>query len=271
MKLSMWSSYYFELSPEDTILELEKHGYRYCELSDEHSLVLMERGDPVQVGTAFGEFARAHNVELFQGHLLLRGQICKPEDRALIIQQLDLFLAIGIQRAVLHLDGLKDTPDAGVEELRSRNVEALRELTAHVAGTDLVICLENLRMLPVGRSAEDLLYFVKTVDSANMGICLDTGHLHLSQAQSQAEFIRAAGKHLKALHLADNDGSSDQHLIPYGRGTVDFVEVISEVKKLGYDGLYNFEVPGERRAPHAIKGYKLDYVKNLFTYLFETC
>ena len=35
MKLSMWSSYYIELSPEDAVLELEKYGYKYSELSDE--------------------------------------------------------------------------------------------------------------------------------------------------------------------------------------------------------------------------------------------
>ena len=38
MKLSVWSSYYVDLSPEDALRELKKHGFSYCELSDEHSL-----------------------------------------------------------------------------------------------------------------------------------------------------------------------------------------------------------------------------------------
>ena len=84
MKLSVWSSYYVDLTPEDALRELKAHGYSYCELSDEHALVLMERGEPAEVGKEFGKFARELGVELLQGHLFLNAKICKDEDRALL-------------------------------------------------------------------------------------------------------------------------------------------------------------------------------------------
>ena len=54
--LSVWTSYYVQLSPEDAVLELKKHGLSCAELSDEHGYVLLQRGEPEAVGAAFREF-----------------------------------------------------------------------------------------------------------------------------------------------------------------------------------------------------------------------
>lgn len=85
--------------------------------------------------------------------------------------------------------------------------------------------------------------------------------------KDQAGFIQKADKHLKALYLADNEGRTDQHLMPYGSGGVDFVSVLRAAKAVGYEGLYNLEIPGERQAPLEILGYKLDYIQKMFAYL----
>ena len=45
MKLSVWSSYYIGLSPEDTMRNLKSHGFDYCEISLEHSIDIMNRGN----------------------------------------------------------------------------------------------------------------------------------------------------------------------------------------------------------------------------------
>ena len=41
MKLSIWSNYYYELSPEDALVEFKKHGITRTELSDEHAIMLL--------------------------------------------------------------------------------------------------------------------------------------------------------------------------------------------------------------------------------------
>ena len=128
MKLSMWSSYYIELSPEDAVLELEKYGYKYSELSDEHSMVLLDRGDATQVGEKYKEFADKHNVTFPQGHLKLSAKICEEDDRALLKRQLDLFKAVGVKYAVLHYDGLNRYGELDDDEIRRRNVEAIKSI-----------------------------------------------------------------------------------------------------------------------------------------------
>lgn len=269
MELSVWSSYYVDLSPEDAVLEFEKHGIYYSELSDEHAAVLLSRGDPKEVGRRFREYADAHGVKFTQGHLWLRCRLCGPEREKTIStlkDWLDLFYFAGVKNAVLHCDGYsfaEDTPD---EEKYRANIEAIKELTGYIKGKDLTICLENLRLFVF--TADELLYVVEEVGGENIGICLDTGHLNLVGGD-QVEFIRKAGKYLKALHIADNDGTSDQHMMPYGRGNIDFLVVMRALKEIGYGGLFNLEIPGERNCPVEIRGYKLEYIKKMYDYLYN--
>lgn len=266
MKISVWSSYYYEISPEDMVLEFEKFGYHYCELSSEHTHVLMERGDAATVGAAFKTFADAHGVAFLQGHLMLEAKIGSKDCIDTLKRQLDLYIAIGIKAAVLHVDVFRDNPTMSIEEKCRINKEALVELTTYIANTDVAICLENLCESPAA-SVEELLYFIDTIQSDNLGICLDTGHLNLTDNRNQKHFIRTAGKHLKALHIADNEGKTDQHVMPFGCGKVDIREVISELKAIGYDGLYNLEIPNEKWAPMEIRGFKLEYIKKTYDYL----
>ena len=87
--------------------------------------------------------------------------------------------------------------------------------------------------------------------------------------ESQSDFISAAGARLKALHIADNDGSSDMHLMPYGRGRIDWQSVMTSLAEVGYDRLYNLEIPGESRAPLEVRELKLDYIKRMCEYLLS--
>ena len=268
MKLSVWSSYYYGLSPEDALQNLKKHGFDYCEISFEHAYELMKRGDIKEAGKEFAKFASELGVDISQGHLSYEAKLCTSEGMEFLKKQIDLFLAMGVKYSVLHCDSLSWREDEALsnEQKIEENCKALAEILDYVKGTDMVICLENLISTEFINSIDGILYFIEKFDSENLGICLDTGHLNLRD-RDQVSFIRKAGKHLKALHLADNEGKRDQHLMPYGCGNVDFSSVIRETKKLGYEGMYNLEIPGERMAPLEILGYKLDYVKKMMNYL----
>ncbi len=267
MKFSVWSSYYFDLSPEDALREFKAHGFNTCEISFEHACKLMNRGDNKKAGEEFKKFAMELGVDISQGHLTYEANLCKPEGKEFLKKQIDLFQAMGVKNAVLHCDSLswREEPITD-EEAVKENEKSISEILDYVKGSDMVICLENLISSNFDNNVDGLMYFIEKFNSPNLGICLDTGHLNLRDGD-QVNFIRKAGKHIKALHLADNQGQNDQHLMPYGCGGVDFVSVIREMKALDYKGLYNLEIPGERNAPLEILGYKLDYIKKVLDYL----
>jgi sugar phosphate isomerase/epimerase len=183
-----------------------------------------------------------------------------------LTQWLDLYLALGITAAVVHPGGHElAAQDATPERILEAQVRSFTRLTDHVTGDGLVICLENVS--GAGQSIEDLWGIIDACGSDHLGICLDTGHLNMAGGD-QAAFIRKAGPRLKALHLCDNDASSDQHLMPYGSGTVRWDRVVAALGELRYDGLLNFELPGEVLCPIPVRLAKMDYLRNVAEIMF---
>jgi hypothetical protein len=58
-------------------------------------------------------------------------------------------------------------------------------------------------------------------------------------------------------------------MMPFGRGNVDFINVMQALKEVKYDGLFNLEIPGENKCPLEIRKYKIDYIKNVYEYLLK--
>lgn len=92
-----------------------------------------------------------------------------------------------------------------------------------------------------GSTAEDLLDLLELLgDDKLFGICWDTGHGNIAQINQPAA-IRQIGKHLKALHINDNKGEKDDHMLPY-LGTVDWEPLLAALKEVGYSGDFTYEI-----------------------------
>lgn len=276
MKLSIWSSYYMELKIEDAIKRFVDNGIYCTELSDEHGFELLSRNDDVlETAKNFANFLKEYNFEISQGHLWLKIKIC-ADDTALekLFRWIDMYEEIGIKNMVLHCDNLTET-NLSREEKIEKNIEKLQILAEYIKNKEITVCLENLRPHSpeetelVDRSADDLLYIIERIGNSKFGICLDTGHLNLTD-KNQREFILKAGDKLKALHITDNDGNTDQHLMPFNRGTVDFPEIIKALKEIKYNGIFNLEIPGEKSIPLELRDAKIEYIKACYQYLMKT-
>ncbi len=263
MRLSMWSSYLYELSPEEMVQTFLQHGWECTELSTEHGWQLLDRGDPVRVGEEFRKFAEDQGFTFPQGHFYLKADIAHPDEkeRAEIMDDLKrwckLFAALDIKAGVLHPGG-RGLRAMGVdpERIFECNIEALEKLSGFVKDGPTTICLEN------GGSIDRMLRLVSSVSGSELGICLDTGHLNMAGGNC-ADFVRKAGEKLKALHITDSIGERDDHIFPHGAGTINWVEFMDALREVGYEGIFNFEVPRENRCPVGIWLAKLDYARKL--------
>lgn len=74
---------------------------------------------------------------------------------------------------------------------------------------------------------------------ANIGICWDVGHGN-EMLVDQRISLQLIGKRLKALHVNDNKGVYDDHLIPY-IGNVDWNEFMRTLAEIGYEGDFTYE------------------------------
>ena len=66
-----------------------------------------------------------------------------------------------------------------------------------------------------------------------------TGHRNLGGDPAAA--LRTVGRHLITLHLHDNRGEQDEHLLP-GRGNIAWDEVKKALSDVGYDGVFMYEI-----------------------------
>ncbi len=264
-KLSIWSQYFYEMGPEEAVKEFIKCGITRSELSDEHGRELFERGpDPVATGKEFAKFLKENNFEMLQGHLWLSIKICSDETAVpKLCKWVDMYEAIGIKNMVLHCDSMINS-GLSVAEIVDKNIEKLKIVAEHIKDKDITICLENLRLKGLVQNADDILYLIDKIGSERFGICLDTGHLNITD-KDQTEFILKANKKLKALHIADNQGESDQHWMPFAHGTIDFKSVVSALREIDYNGYFNYEIPGESAHQSLeIRHAKIEYIKRCY-------
>lgn len=120
--------------------------------------------------------------------------------------------------AVLHVtSGHKPPP---VSDIGIRRFQALADM-AEKAG--MILALENLRRL------DYLDYVFAGVKSTALGFCYDSGH-DLLYAESPYLLLDQYGDRLKALHLHDNKGVMDEHIVP-GAGYIDWPLVKSKLSK----------------------------------------
>ena len=77
--------------------------------------------------------------------------------------------------------------------------------------------------------------------------CLDTGHTNEAIYYGGPDMyssIKALGSDIKVLHLHDNQGFYDSHLIPMNQayGAIDWGLVFDALEEVGYNGTYNWEL-----------------------------
>ncbi len=265
--VSVWSDYFPELSLEETVDTFKAAGFSATELSLIHLQKLKDRGPAAAAGVR--RFLESRGFTMPQGHLSFTKGLCDPAAIEELKGELDLFAQLGIENAVLHFNG---GGNLSPEERMARRLEAVRILRDHAKGTGVTICLENLGSVPATHTVQQLNAIIDQV-GGDLGICLDTGHLHLTNglgqtAQSHREFILGAGERLKAMHITENNGKNDVHQMPYSARTgVNWQEVVAAVKETGYNGLFNLEILGENKCPLPIRHAKLRFIKEMTDYM----
>jgi sugar phosphate isomerase/epimerase len=181
--------------------------------------------------------------------------------------------ALGIEYAVMH-------PNASNRPMRKYNhkeqLDAVMTLLApfveHANRVGLNVVLENMRVVPglfhvhrFGQSPDEIC---DVADALGMGICWDFGHANISGVP-QSEGLAYVGKRLKVIHVNDNGGIEDEHILPF-TGNVDWRDAMHGLALAEYEGLFNFElnlskVPAGMRK--AYTAYVLEAAKELMSYI----
>ena len=112
-------------------------------------------------------------------------------------------------------------------------------------GTNILV--ENFNKMDVPNlywvdNAPELLELIELVDHPLFHAVWDTGHANM-QEMSQTEALKIVGNHVLGIHVHDNDGLGDTHLLPY-LGNLSFDDLMQGLLAIGYKGYFTFEIGG---------------------------
>ncbi len=130
------------------------------------------------------------------------------------------------------------------DEERALRVQQLRksidELGRAGEGLGVRYAFENLPDYHViGADVGEMVALLEDVAAPNTGLCFDTGHANM--VGDPVAMLARAGDQLMYVHLSDNRGTDDDHLMPTC-GTLDLDAVGRQLCRMCYDGTVMLEV-----------------------------
>jgi sugar phosphate isomerase/epimerase len=122
--------------------------------------------------------------------------------------------------------------------------------------------LEHLSIFAKERGAEVLLENIPSELSTperilaflqytrlDLKVCFDIGHAHMTGGVQSA--FRALHEHIAAIHVHDNHGDEDEHLLPF-EGEIDWAQTVRDFRSADVQLPILFELNSERHEPDVL-------------------
>ncbi|MCD6361698.1 MAG: sugar phosphate isomerase/epimerase [Armatimonadetes bacterium] len=155
-----------------------------------------------------------------------------------VVRALEIGVMTGAELVVIHA-GLALGDEEEVRFRRRQSIRSINELCKLSSQRGLGLAVEYLATngRGLGISSADLLDLFSVVDGTP-GVCMDTNHANLGEPLNDA--MRALGERIQTLHISDNDGIVERHLMP-GEGTIDWSGFTRILDDIGYAGPLMYE------------------------------
>jgi len=270
MEISIWTDAFVELEVEECVRRLAEAGWRTMELAGKHCNDLEQRTDPEGHFKSLRKLLDDLGVSMPQMHgpgVNVCGEDRPDMEKAFRAMRFGAIL--GVKLFVWHASsGRFDEDEEDLKRVRDANAEAIGRLAEEGRKLGMKVAIENLMdgihdgLRTFTAVPAELIWLIDGTDPENVGVCWDTGHAHL-QRLDQGKAIRTLGSRIIATHIADNDTSRDQHLLPF-EGTIDWKAVMSALRETGYSGTLNLEIGGAvHPVPLPVRGAKVRYALEL--------
>lgn len=209
-----------------------------------------ERRKANDAGIAFHQIHGPWQWPLYDRHgeeLELRLKLMKMSARAASL--------LGAKYLVIHPvmpNGIEEKCDTGLAlDTYNTNIAFMRELALYAGKLGIVVCLENMPFPNFSLATpEEIANVVYAVNLESFKMCLDTGHAAIFPDWQPHTALRKYSDIIRTLHIHDNMGKNDDHLIPFSRRCViDWREFSLSLKETGFDGVFNFECEPSHRLP----------------------
>jgi sugar phosphate isomerase/epimerase len=120
-------------------------------------------------------------------------------------------------------------------------VDSLNQAARRCRELGIMCVLENKLPHLLFGNTSDILWILDGINTAEVGVCLDTGHAFL--AGDTHNLVHKLGGHLRMIHVHDNGGAGDNHWPP-GDGKIDWEQFLRDLIEVRFRGALILEMAG---------------------------
>ncbi len=249
----------------DAVIEA---GFKYIDLS----LYTIYKNDELLVSNNWKDNAKAildktltKGAMFVQGHSPGGNPIAGDSNSEMLIdatiRSIDICGILGIPNIVVHA-GTLDGMDKKL--FFEKNKKFFDKLIPAMERNNVNVLCENSTQKNVGNSyftnsGKDMKEFVEYINHPLFHACWDTGHGNCEG--NQYDEILEIGNDLFAVHINDNSGKGDEHIIPY-LGTVNMDEVMTALIDIDYKGIFTFEAGSSLRPAIYWQGNRMEFKRD---------
>ena len=144
-----------------------------------------------------------------------------------------------------------------------KNISFMADLASYAEETGVVVCLENMPFPKFTiASPKEIADIVYAVNSESFKMCLDTGHSVIFKEWQPSVAIEKYSDIIKTLHVHDNRGREDEHLLPLANGIINWKDFSDALKKNDFDGVLSLEcAPGKKLPSDVFEDFLCSYAK----------
>ncbi len=230
----------------DCVKNVHQAGFRFVDLSlytvkENDSLLLLENWK--NTASELKNYASDNGIEFVQSHAPNINPLASEYDfqrsLELMTRAIEICGFLEIPNLVVHPGWKKPLSK---EEWSVQNKSFFEKLFPLMEKHNVNVLHENTATpnLPwySPKNGQDMREFSDFVNHPLFHSCWDTGHGNIEGGQY--EELLAIGDDLYAVHINDNMGEKDQHIIPFF-GTVNMDAVMNALIDIGFKGPFTFE------------------------------
>jgi protein FrlC len=248
MKLSIASSVYLNYSIQDAIRHVSDAGYDGIDIWGGRPHVYRRDQTPAELDQirASLEGNNLTLVSFMPAFFRYPHSLSSPNEvvrqDSLEYMRLCLENAVALGAKTLLIVPSRSLHGQGVVEARKRLADSIATICEFAQPYGMQLGLEpaNRMVTDLVNTAGEALEVIAEVGDPRLGVVLDSGHINLVDEQTRQAIEKLAGRLLQ-VHINDNDGITQQNLIP-GDGNFDFGEMFQVLKEVRYDGFLSAEL-----------------------------
>lgn len=126
----------------------------------------------------------------------------------------------------------------GDEEREAKIAQLKKSMREMADATKSYLCVEILPRTCLLNTAKEARRIIEEIGIDNVRICVDVNHFLQEKSE---DGVLALGDLIKTTHISDHDYINERHWMP-GKGKIDWNALIGAFEKIGYTGVFNYEL-----------------------------